>query len=94
MSYSLNGSSDDHRVEALKRQHQQRQSRFFITFAVVEGLAILAAVVVVYLLGLVDPQLGIWILLAIALIGATAMSTGIMSMTRRHAQELRDITGR
>lgn len=95
MSYSLNSSSaEDPRVEALKRQHQQRQSRFFLTFAVVEGLAIAAAIVVVYVLDVLDPEYGIWVLLAVAAIGATVMSVGIMSMTRRHAQEMRDITGR
>lgn len=98
MSYSLsNSSAADPRVEALKRQHQQRLSRFFLTFAVVEGLAIAAAIVVVYVLDVLDvldPEYGIWVLLAVAAIGATVMSVGIMSMTRRHAQEMRDITGR
>lgn len=68
-------------------------TRFFIAFAVIEGLALLAAVVVVYFLGLVDPDQGVWILVVIAIIGGLVMSTTIMSMTRRHQQEMRDLTG-
>ncbi len=93
MSYSLNASSNDDRVETLKRQHQRRQSRFFIAFALIEGFALAAAVVVVYLLELVDPDQGIWLLVAIAAIGGFTMSMGLLSMNRRHAQEMRDLTG-
>ncbi|WP_194421054.1 hypothetical protein [Microbacterium abyssi] len=94
MSYSLNGSSNDDRVDALKRQHQQRQTRFFIAFAIIEGIALLAGVVVVYLLELIDPEQGIWLLVAIALIGGFILSMSLVSIGRRHAQEMRDLTGR
>jgi len=94
MSYSLNGSSSDDRVGALKREQQQRQTRFFVAFAVIEGLALAIAVVVVFVLQLVDPEQGIWVLVIIAVIGGFAMSMGLLSMTRRHAQEMRDLTGR
>lgn len=93
MSYSLNGSSNDDRVQALKREHQQRQTRFFITFALIEGLALAAAVVIVYVLELVDPEQGVWLLVGIAVIGGLVLSMGLLSMVRRHAREMDDVTG-
>ncbi|WP_417509536.1 hypothetical protein [Microbacterium sp.] len=93
MSYSLNGSSNDDRVDQLRRQHQRQQTRFFIAFAAIEGLAFVATLIVVFALGLVDRDLGIWILLAIALIGGAFMSVALLAMRRRHSQEIRDITG-
>lgn len=93
MSYSLNGSSNDGRADELRRQHQQRQKRFFMIFATVEGLALAAGVVVVYLLGLVDPEQGIWLLVVIALIGGVTLSAGLVSMNRCHSREMDDLTG-
>ncbi|MDQ0643526.1 hypothetical protein [Microbacterium murale] len=94
MSYSLNGSSNDHRVDELRRQHQQRQTRFFVTFGLVEGLALAAAAILIFVLGLIDPEQGIWVLIGIAAVGAFILSTSLMSMIRRHAREMRDLTGR
>lgn len=94
MSYSLNGSSNDPRVEELKRQHQRRQTRLLVTIALVEGIALAAAAIAVYVLGLVDPDQGIWILIGIAAVGAFVMSTSLMSVIRRNAREMRDLTGR
>lgn len=94
MSYSLNGSSNDPRVEELKRQHQRRQTRLLVTIALVEGIALAVAAIAVYVLGLVDPDQGIWILIGIAAVGAFVMSTSLMSMIRRNAREMRDLTGR
>lgn len=93
MSYSLNGSSNDPRVDELKRQQQQRQTRLFIGFALIEGLALAVGVVVVFVLELIDPEQGVWILVIIALLGGSALGIGLVSMARRHVQEMRDLTG-
>jgi ABC-type cobalamin transport system permease subunit len=93
MSYSLNGSSNDPRVAELRKQHQHRLSRFFITFAIIEGIVMLAGIAAVSLLEIVEPEQGVWLLLAIALIGGLVMSVRLMSMTRRHGREMKDLTG-
>ena len=41
---TFDGGWDDPRVVALRREQQKRQSRFFVQFALIEGLALLAAV--------------------------------------------------
>lgn len=68
-------------------------TRFFIAFALVEGALIAAGVVVVYLLGLIDPEQGIWLLVVIGVLGAFVLSGSLLSMTRRHAREMHDLTG-
>lgn len=93
MSYSLNGGSRDPRVDFLRDQHRQRLTRFFITFALVEGLLLAAAVVVVFILGIIDVDQGIWIIGTIAAIGGLILSFSLLSMSRRHAHDMRDLTG-
>lgn len=91
MSMSLNRSSNDPRGADLLRRHQKELSRFFVTFAVIEGLLLVSGIAVVYLFELVDPEQGIWILVAIAAVGGFFMSAYLVSITRRHARERRDI---
>jgi hypothetical protein len=93
MTYSLNSSSNDPRVDDLRRQHQKQLSRFFVTFALIEGVLLIAAAIAVYGLELIDPAQGIWILVGIAALGGFVMSGVLLSLTRRHTQEMRDITG-
>lgn len=91
MSMSLNRSSNDPREPDLLRRHRKELNRFFVTFAVIEGLLLAAGIAVIYLFELVDPDQGIWILVAIAAIGGFFMSAYVVSITRRHARERRDI---
>lgn len=93
MSYSLNGSSNDSRVAALRKEQQQRMTRFFMAFALIEGVLLAAGVVAVYLLELIDPEQGIWLLVVIGVLGAVVLSGSLLSMTRRHAREMRELTG-
>ena len=88
---TFDGGWDDPRVVALRDQQRRRQTRFFLVFALIEGFALLAATVLVYGFELVDPEQGIWILIAIAVAGGVVLSATLLSMMRRHTQELRDL---
>lgn len=68
-------------------------TRFFMGFALIEGVLLAAGVVAVYLLQLIDPEQGIWLLVAIGVLGAVVLSGSLLSMTRRHAREMRELTG-
>ena len=72
---------------ALRRRQQAELSRFFIRFAMVEGVVLAAAVVVIFVLRLIDPDIGIWVLLAVAAVGAAILSGYLVSTTRRHQRE-------
>lgn len=75
-------------VEAdLRRQQQAQLSRFFLTFAVIEGVVLMAAVIVIFVLQLIDPDVGIWALLALVVLGATVLSGYLLTTTRRHQRE-------
>jgi hypothetical protein len=90
---TLNGSSNDPRVAALKAEWTQRRTRFFLTFAVLEGVVIALAVVAVFVLRLVDEDLGLMIIVGIAVLGGLVMSFTLLSQQRAYQQQLRDITG-
>lgn len=79
-------------AEELRRRQQERLSRFFIGFAIVEGLLLGACVLAIYVLGLIDPEIGIWLLLGVAAVSATVLTTFLMATTRRNQRELEQST--
>lgn len=94
MSTPGTGDGHDERTAALRRAQQQRLQRFMITFVMVEGVVLAAAVVAVFVLELIDPDLGIWLILAVALLGATALSTGLLGAQARNRRELEELSRR
>ncbi|MGP9844677.1 hypothetical protein [Brachybacterium sp. 107] len=88
MSHSSDTDPSDAGAKELARQRQEQMSRFFVAFAVVEGLLLAGSVIAIYVLELIDPALGIWVLLGIAVIGGTVLSSCILSANRRSQREL------
>lgn len=88
---TFDGGWNDPRVVALRDEQRRRQTRFFLTFALIEGAALLAAVILIYGFEIVEPDQGVWILVAIAVVGGIVLSSSLLSMMRRHNQELRDL---
>ncbi|MBW1639670.1 hypothetical protein [Microbacterium resistens] len=81
------------RVQRINEDFARRRSRFFLGFAIVEGLLLAAAVVVVYVLEVVDPDQGFWIIAAVAALGGMVMAGWIVSSTRAQQQAIRDVGG-
>lgn len=81
------------RVQRINEDFARRRSRFFLGFAIVEGLLLAAAVVAVYVLEVVDPDQGFWIIAAVAALGAMVMAGWIVSSTRAQQQAIRDVGG-
>jgi|GEM_PF-4762622 len=91
---SLNGSADDPRVTELRQQQQRRMNRFFIGFVVAEVIAFGVVAVLVYVLGVFDPNgAGLWLLVAVVVVAAASMMISLFALIRRHARELREVTG-
>ena len=88
MSHSSDTDPSDARARELSRQRQEQMSRFFVAFAVVEGLLLAVSVIAIYVLELIDPELGVWVLIGIAVLGGTVLSTYILSTNRRNQREL------
>lgn len=92
MSYT-GDSSVGGRVRDVEKDYAQRQTRLFRNFALAEGSVLLIVVVVVYVLGLVDPDVGVWVLAGVALIGGVALSTLLMRHLKNRAAALAQARG-
>lgn len=88
MSHSSDTDPSDARARELSRRRQEQMSRFFVAFAVVEGLLLAVSVIAIYVLELIDPELGVWVLIGIGVLGGTVLSTYILSTNRRNQREL------
>ncbi|WP_341976699.1 hypothetical protein [Microbacterium sp. LWO13-1.2] len=92
MSYA-GDSSVGGRARDVEKDYAQRQTKLFRNFALVEGTVLLIVVVAVYVLGLVDPEMGVWILAGVALIGGVALSTLLMRHLKNRAAALAQARG-
>lgn len=59
-----------------------------MAFALIEGLVLALAVIAIYVLRLIDPAMGVWVLVAIALVGGSALSAFLVLSLRRDQREL------
>ncbi|WP_422115265.1 hypothetical protein [Brachybacterium sp. UNK5269] len=73
--------------DAARRDRQQKLQRFFVTFAVIEGVLLAAAVVLIYVLEVIDPAIGHWVLIAIALLGGLVLSSYLMKNVQGNRPE-------
>ncbi|SDL68127.1 hypothetical protein [Microbacterium azadirachtae] len=85
--------STEAQVRRISADFARRRARMFLAFACVEGPVLLGAIVVVYVLKLVDPQFGVWILLAVALLSGLCLSALVISHARAEQQAIRDVGG-
>lgn len=86
-------SSISARVTAVEKEYAARLNRTFIGFAVVEGILLALAVVVVYVLELVQPEIGMFIILGVALLGGVALSAFLMSHMRARTRAVAQARG-
>lgn len=89
--FPSSSSAADDREAQVRVRYQQAQSRFFLTFAMVEGLLLAAAVVVVYVLELVAPETGTWVLVGIAMAGGAVISAYVVTQPKRMQQEIEQV---
>lgn len=72
---------------------QQKLQRFFIAFAAIEGIILAAAVVLIYVLEVIDPAIGHWVLITIALLGGVVLSSYIMKNVHGNRPESGERSG-
>ncbi len=86
-------STVDARVRAVTTDFARRQNRLFVTFALIEGIALTALVAVVYGFELVDPEVGIWYIVAVAMVGGVILSTSLMRLMRARIRAIAHAKG-
>lgn len=87
------GDSIDARVQAVEAHFRARQTRLFLGFALVEGPVLLILTVAIYGFGVIDPDIGIWLLVAVALIGGFLMSTLLVRQMQARTQAVAQAKG-
>lgn len=96
MSPTLSDMTDystEAQVRRISEEFARKRSRMFVAFACIEGALLAGAVIVIYVMNLVDPDVGVWILVALALIGSLVLSTAIMRQIKAQQQAIRDAGG-
>lgn len=92
MSYA-GDSSIEARVQAVEAHFRARQTRLFLGFALVEGPVLLVLAVAIYGFEVIDPDLGIWLLVAVALIGGFLMSALLVRQMQARTQAVAQARG-
>ncbi|ASK65083.1 hypothetical protein CFK39_03725 [Brachybacterium avium] len=72
----------------VRRRQQERRSRVFVRFAIIEGVVLAAAVLAIFVLELIDPTIGIWVILVLAVLGSVILSGYLVTAARRDQREL------
>lgn len=82
----LDDTSVAGRVRAVQQEYAAKQNRFFILFAIIEGGLLALLGVLIYGVEVIDPDVGLWILLGVAAVGGFTMMALLMRLlTQRNA---------
>ena len=86
-------SSIDARVRAVEREYMSRQTRLFVRFALIEGPVLLLLAVAIYGFELIDPEIGIWFIVAVAVVGGFLMSMLLMRLIQARVRAVAHAKG-
>ncbi|KJQ52586.1 hypothetical protein [Microbacterium sp. SA39] len=86
-------SSIDARVREVVADYGRRQTRLFLTFALVEGVVLAVLVAIVYGLQLIDPEIGIWYIVAVALAGGFLLSMLLLRLMQARTRAIAQAKG-
>ncbi|WP_194764356.1 hypothetical protein [Microbacterium sp. UFMG61] len=86
-------SSIDARVRAVEKEYMVRQTRLFITFALIEGPVLVLLAVAIYGFELIDPEIGIWFIVAVAVVGGFLMSMLLMRLMQGRVRAVAQAKG-
>lgn len=92
MSYA-GESSVDARVRAVEKNYMSRQTRLFITFALIEGPVLVLLAIAIYGFELIDPEIGIWFIVAVAVVGGFLMSMLLMRLMQARVRAVAQAKG-
>jgi len=88
-----NDTSIAGREARVNAEFQKRQTRLFTRFALAEVVVFALAALGIYVLKLVDPDTGMFVLIGIAVLGGLTLSTLLMRMIKAKQQALAQARG-
>lgn len=89
----LNDTSVAGRVRKVQEEYRAKQTRFFLTFALVEAAVLVPLILVIFVFEVIEKDLGIWILLAVAAIGGFTLTALLMRLIRQREAALNQARG-
>jgi len=89
----INDTSVTGRVYKVQQEYTAKQTRFFVRFAVIEALLMVPVIAVAFVFELIDSQIGIWILLAIAGGSGLILVTTLMRLMREREAAINQARG-
>ena len=92
MSYA-GESSIDARVRAVNADFGRRQTRLFVSFALIEGPVLLLLAVAIYGFEVIDPEIGIWVIVAVALVGGFLLSMLLVRLMQARVRAIAHARG-
>lgn len=92
MSYA-GESSIEARVRAVNSDFGRRQTRLFVTFALIEGPVLLLLAVAIYGFEVIDPEIGIWFIVAVALVGGFLLSMFLVRLMQARVRAVAQAKG-
>lgn len=90
---SADDSSIDARVGAVVLDYGRRQTRLFVRFALIEGAVLAVLVAVIYGFELIDPEVGIWYLVAVAVVGGFLLSMFLLRLIQARTRAIAQAKG-
>jgi len=90
---SADDSSIDARVRAVVDDYGRRQTRLFVRFALIEGAVLAVLVAVIYGFELIDPEVGIWYLVAVAVVGGFLLSMLLLRLIQARTRAIAQAQG-
>jgi RsiW-degrading membrane proteinase PrsW (M82 family) len=86
-------SSIDARVRAVETDFNARQTKLFIRFALIEGAVLLLLAVLIFGFEIIDPDIGVWFLVGVAVIGGFLMSMLLLRLVQARTQAIAQAKG-
>ncbi|MBT2484036.1 MULTISPECIES: hypothetical protein [unclassified Microbacterium] len=86
-------SSIDARVRAVVADFGRRQTRLFVTFALIEGAVLLLLAVAIFGFGMIDPDIGVWYLAGVAVIGGFLLSMLLVRLMQARTRAIAQAKG-
>ncbi len=90
---NVGDSSIAARVQAVETEYRKRQVRMFRNFALVEVAVLAVVVLAVYVFELVDPEVGPFLLVGIAMVGGVGLSVLLMQHIKSRNAAIAQATG-
>lgn len=88
-----NETTIEGRVARAQRDAAQRRQKLFVRFAVVEALVLVLAVLAVYVLKVIDPEIGLFLIVGVVVVAGAVLTMLVLREMKRAQREIAEARG-